>query len=145
MFYITFILAIITDYLTKNLAANYLKQDILILWDFLKLKFIKNSWIAFSIPITWNLLKIITLILILWISIHYFKYEKIKKSRLNDIAFGLIIWWAIWNAIERIAYWQVIDFISLKYFAIFNFGDIFISIWVIIILVINFYKNEWEK
>jgi lipoprotein signal peptidase len=168
LFYITIIFAIIFDILTKYLASIFLQNPINLLWDFLYLQFVKNSWIAFSISLPF--LKIITIVLIIWIFYYYItnyklkpeswkaKYEKQKieklwhfnKSKLEDkevlffelsasnlidLSFWFILWGAIWNWIERVFFSEVSDFIWIKYFAIFNFADIFITIWVILYLI----------
>lgn len=143
IFYIAIFLTILIDFFTKRIALNYLIWEIIILWDYLKLKLVFNSWIAFSIPINWIILKIITILLILWIW-YYYQYEKIKKSRLLDFAFALILGWAIWNWVNRIISWNVLDFISVKYFAIFNFADIFISVWVIFI-IFHYLQISWKN
>lgn len=142
-FYIITLISIITDLTSKIFMESFLLngEKINLIWDFLKLSLVKNSWIAFSLPLEWLVLKIITVLIIALIVFYYFKYE--KKNTLNQIAFGLIIGWALGNWAERIFNGVVIDFINLKYFAIFNFADIFINIWVII-LIIN-YLNLCKK
>jgi signal peptidase II len=109
------------------------------------LRLIKNSWIAFSLPITWILLKVITIAILIWIFYYYFKHEKIKKGNIINIAYWLILWGARWNAIERILYSEVTDFLRIKYFAIFNFGDIFINIWVLLLLYLYLCKKWANK
>jgi lipoprotein signal peptidase len=133
IFYITLISSIIIDLATKQLAKVFIDEKINILWDLVFIKYIENTWIAFSINIPF--LKILTIILIIWIFYYYFKEEKIKKSKLIDLSFWFILWWAVWNWIERVLNWKVIDFIWIKWFAIFNMADIFISIWAIIYLI----------
>ena len=142
-FYIITLISIITDLASKNFMKSFLLngEKINLIWDFLKLSLVENSGIAFSLPIGGTFLKIITVSIIVLIIFYYFKYE--KKHTLNQIAFGLIVGWALGNWVERILNSAVIDFINLKYFAIFNFADIFINIWVII-LIIN-YLNLCKK
>ena len=142
IFYIILISWIILDLYTKNLANTYLQDKINILWDFLYLKFTLNPWIAFGIEIYPLLLKIITISLIILI-FYYYKYERkeIKNIKLFDISFSLILAWAIWNWTERIMNSNVIDFIWVKYFSVFNLADSFISIGAIIYIYI-LYKNN---
>ncbi len=140
MFYLIIVVGVALDLFTKNLALTKLQEQVNIFWDFLFLKYIENTWIAFSIQITW--LKYLTIILIIWIFLYYF-YEKktIKNNHLLDLSFWLILAWGIWNGIERVFNWFVIDFIWVKYFAVFNLADIFITIWAMIYLYILF-KNK---
>ncbi|EKE29744.1 MAG: hypothetical protein ACD_2C00107G0004 [uncultured bacterium (gcode 4)] len=144
-FYLTAIFSILTDTISKYSANHYLVREISIIWDNLTLKLAHNSWIAFSIPVYGIVLKSITILLITGIFAYYIRNEQPKKSRYLDSAFWFIIWGAIGNAIERILYSEVTDFIKIKYFAIFNFGDIFINVWVIILLTLYINKTWTTK
>ena len=140
MFYSIIIFWVVLDLFTKNLANIYLQKKINILWDFLSLKYVENTWIAFSTQIPG--LKYLTIILIIAIFYYYFlERKKEKKKKLFDLSFWLILAWAIWNWIERIFDSRVIDFISVKYFSVFNLADSFITIWAIIYMYILF-KNK---
>jgi lipoprotein signal peptidase len=166
LFFTIVIFSIVIDIITKHFASIYLQNQINLLWDFVYFKYTSNNWIAFSINLPF--LKIITLILIFWIFYYYIKEnkdERLKRKDKNtvkqyhselvseftkthknllkwkDISFGLIIWWAIWNWIGRISSWKVADFIWIKYFAIFNFADIFITIWALIYIIYLFKKK----
>jgi lipoprotein signal peptidase len=172
LFYVTIVFAVVFDILTKYLASIFLQNPINLLWDFLYLQFVKNSWIAFSISLPF--LKIITIVLIIWIFYYYIKETKDKRWKTKDIvnqinkrfwnkfrttftkrifdnlfsfhildlSFWLILWWAIWNWIERVLFSEVSDFIWIKYFAVFNFADIFITIWVILYLIYLFKSKK---
>lgn len=139
MFYIIIIISLVFDLITKNIALNFLNEKIDIFWNFFYLQYFENTWIAFSMQLPF--IKIITIILIIWIFYYYFKEEKKKNSKLVDISFWLILWWAIWNWFERICNSKVIDFIWVKYFSIFNFADFFISIWAFL-YIIYIFKNK---
>jgi signal peptidase II len=143
-FLILFVLLIFLDLYSKNLAYNYLQEKINILGDFLFLKYTENTWIAFSIQLGWFFLKILTIILIIWIIIYFFKYEYWKKNKLLNLSFVFILSWAIANWFERIFYWKVIDFIWVKYFSVFNLADSFITIWAILYFYFLFFieKNK---
>ncbi len=140
MFYITIIIWVILDFITKYFANIFLQEKISILWDFLFLKYVENTGIAFSINVPF--LKIITIILIICIFYYYLKEEKKKNDKWINFSFGLILAWAIWNWIERLIYSAVTDFIWVKSFAIFNLADSFITIWAIIYLYILYKNNQ---
>lgn len=143
MFYFWILFLIFIDLLTKYIAKIYLIFQKNIFGDFLYLKYIENTWIAFSIPLSWIALKILTIIIIWVIFYHYYKEEKVKKSKIIDLSFCLILWWALWNAYERIFNSRVIDFIWIKFFSIFNLADVFICLWVFIyILYITIKKKD---
>jgi len=145
MFYYTLIIGLILDFTTKYLAVIHLKNQINIVWDYLYFKQVYNSWIAFGIQIPFWLLKIWTIVLIIWIYYYYIlelKEEKIQKNKkIINFSFWLIISGAIWNAYERVFNEKVIDFVWVKYFSIFNMADSFIAIWAIIL--IYYYYKKW--
>jgi len=144
MFYIILFLGLTIDIVSKYIASAYLSEQINIIWDYVYLRFIENTWIAFSIQIPSILLKILTISLIIWI-FYYYKVEKkkiLEKTRLLDISFWLILAWAIWNAIERIFNEKVVDFIWVKYFSIFNLADSFITIWAILYMYYEIRKKK---
>lgn len=133
------------DLFSKYTANNYLIEKIKIFWDLFYLDVYKNTGIAFSIPLEWILLKIITISLIIGIFYYYFKEEKNKNSKLVDISFWLILGWAIWNWVERIFFSEVTDFIWVKYFAVFNLADSFITIWVMLYIYSLYIKQKDVK
>lgn len=141
LIYITTIAALIADLVSKHIVILSLTHDKEIIWSFFMLKLAKNIWISFSLPLTWIILKMITVIIIGAIITYYFKNERLKENRLLDFGYWLLIWWAIWNWYERLVYWAVTDFLSLKFFAIFNFGDIFVCVWALIILYYYHLEN----
>ena len=135
MLYILIIFLIFVDLVSKYIAKINLDWQINLIWDFLYLKYIENPWIAFGLWLTWIPLKIITIILIAVIIWYYIVEEKNKKNTLIDLSFAFIISWALGNAYERIFNSQVIDFIWIKYFAIFNLADAFLTIWVFLYII----------
>ncbi|MDD2565257.1 MAG: signal peptidase II [Candidatus Gracilibacteria bacterium] len=124
---------------------SQLSNEINIVGDFLRLQLIYNKGIAFSIPISGIILKILTVAIISGITVYYYKNERKRKNNILDIGYGLILGGAIGNGIERIINSKVTDFIAIKYFAIFNFGDIFINIGVIILLIYYFKTGQNNK
>ncbi|MDD2487206.1 MAG: signal peptidase II [Candidatus Gracilibacteria bacterium] len=120
-----------------------LNGNISLIGDFLSLKLVRNTGIAFSLPIEGVPLKIMTIILIISIYFYYMKYES-KKDNMKDILYGLVLGGAIGNGFERVFHGSVVDFISLKYFAIFNFADIFINVGIIL-LIFSYLKNESRR
>lgn len=143
MQYILILFLIFIDLFTNFIAQNNLLIQKNLVGNFLFLKYIENTGVAFSIPITWYFLKILTILFIWVIFWYYLTKERKKQNWLIDLSFAFILGWAIWNWYERIFENRVIDFIWVKYFAIFNLADIFIMIWVLIYLF--FYnKRLWK-
>lgn len=89
---------------------------------------VHNTGIAFSLPIEGIILKVLTIVLIIIIGIYFLRYEKLRDNISIRIAYTLILSGAISNGIERVFLGEVTDFIAVKYFAIFNFADIFITV-----------------
>ncbi len=105
-----------------------------------------NSWVAFSLPVRWIFLQLVTLFLIGGLLYQYLRVDFSKKSKLLDIGYILILAWALSHAYERIFVGHVVDFIAVKYFAILNFADIFISIGVAFIILAYYawYRHTHE-
>jgi len=132
---------LLLDFFTKFWAENILGREIHIIPNILSLQYVQNTGIAFSIPLSWIILKIITVILIFTIFWYYWTEEKKKKSQLLDFSYALIITWAIGNGWERVFNGYVVDMISLEYFAVFNLADSYICIGAIGIIY-YYYKNK---
>lgn len=128
------------DALTKYWAENILSSQIIIIPWLLSLEYTRNMGIAFSIPLTGILLKIVTVILIFSIFWYYWKEERNKKSSIINLSYALIFAGALWNAWERIFRGYVTDMISVEYFAIFNLADSYITLWAIGIIY-YYYKH----
>ena len=144
MFYTIIFFWVVLDLFTKNLAMQYLQNQINLIWDFLFFKYSINTWIAFSTQVPFY--KIWTIILIFFTFYYYIKERKIEKNKkLLDLVFWLILAGAIWNWIERILKWEVIDFIWVKYFSIFNLADMFISIGIIIYIIYLLWVFDHKK
>jgi len=140
MFYLIIIIWVILDLFTKSLALVYLQNEISIFSDLFFLKYAENTWVAFSTQIPG--LKYLTMVLIGAVFYYYFLERKNTKNlKLLDLSFWLILAWAIWNWYERVLNSKVIDFLWVKYFAIFNLADVFISLGAIIYLYVLF-KNK---
>lgn len=99
-----------------------------IVWEWIGIQVSYNTGVAFSLPIRGIVLQILTVLLIAGIVYQYIHEEYSKKSKLLDAWYALILAWALSHAYERVFVGHVVDFIAVKYFAILNFADIFISI-----------------
>jgi signal peptidase II len=98
-----------------------------------------NTGISRSLPVPY-LLTIFITVLILWYLIRLYNKNKISKRVVIFVIAG-----AIWNLIDRIYLWWVKDFIlAFDRFPIFNLADIFINIWIIILLIKELFW-KWNK
>lgn len=142
IFISTTILAICSDLYSKMIVSDYLMWQKSVIWDFIFFKYVENPGIAFSILLPPIIIKILTIILIIWIFWYYYTDIRKLNSNLLDIAFWLIVWWAIANWYERIFNEKVIDFIWVKHFSVFNLADSFITVWAIIFVLFFLFKKH---
>jgi len=99
-----------------------------------------NTWISRSLPVPY-LLTIFITVVILWYLIVLYRNNKISKRIVVFVIAG-----AVWNLVDRIYLWWVKDFISaFARFPIFNLADIFINIWVILIIYKELFWNKKYK
>ena len=122
--------------------------------NFLNIKLIWNEGIAFGLfsfneKTFYNILTIIILIIILIIFIMTIKSDGFRKYSLLMILGG-----ALGNIFDRIYYKAVPDFIDFHigdfHWFIFNFADVFITLGVFFMILLeivdnNKNKNEYEK
>ena len=124
-------------------TSEYCEDNrISIIGEYFGIQLAYNPGVAFSLPIRGIYLQILTVLLIVGIIYQYIREEYPKKSKLLDTGYVLILAWALAHAYERIFVGHVIDFIAVKYFAILNFADIFISIGAFCIIIYYFYYGK---
>ena len=143
------ILIFIVDRISKILAINFLDTfgDYgFRVTSFLNFNLIWNEGIAFGLfsfdqKLYYNFLTIIIIlvtIIILWMII--------KTKGLEKIAFLMIFGGSLGNIFDRLVYSSVPDFIDLHYnnfnWFIFNVADIFISIGIILLIYLEFFKKK---
>ena len=143
--FIIFFLDRISKYiiLNQSLTQNEFNYSVTTFLDF---NLVWNSGIAFGLfsfdqNIYYNLITSIivsvTLILI-WFAL--------KSQGLEKISFLMIIGGSLGNIFDRLYYSSVIDFIDINYnnfhWFIFNVADIFISLGVIILIILEFLKPK---
>lgn len=96
-----------------------------------------NTGISRSLPV--NLLVIIALtIVISTLLLIWYKKKYIWKR-----ATIFLIWWSLWNLIDRLFLWWVRDFILIfKRFPIFNLADTFICTWALIVIIKELFLDK---
>merc|ERR1711991_1072143 len=116
---------------------------------FLNIRLIWNEGIAFGLfsfgeKTLYNILTIIILIIILVIGFMIIKSEGFKKYSLLMILAG-----GLGNVFDRIFYKAVPDFIDFHvgnfHWFIFNVADIFITIGIIFLIILEFTANNKES
>jgi len=132
------------DRILKIAAVKGLwEMPINLLGSWLQFDFVPNYFIAFSLPMGGRLLLIITGIIILSILFYIFYLFLAKKLRW-ELFFPLtvLLFGAISNFIDRVRYGYVIDYLSGRYFTVFNLADVLIVAAVIWFLFKTFQKNN---
>ena len=62
-----------------------------------------------------------------------------KIKHISWIVFSVLISWTLGNLIDRLFLWWVRDFISISTFPVFNIADILLNIWIILIIIKEFF------
>jgi signal peptidase II len=148
---VTFIvLAVFFVVLDRFLEAlclhGYFDHPVTIIGDIFTLSYVKNYYIAFSLPFSGPILTaligiIILTLLIYWLKLVFFTNLKFRTSNIG-YALTILIIGAILNFTDRIKFGFVIDYFYLKYFTIFNLADIMIVGGVIFLIVPNLKNYE---
>ena len=143
------IVLILFDQLTKLLIVkNFdLYESKVLINNFLKLYYIRNTGASFGILSGQIILIIGVSILVLMYLIKQIKENKDNKLLL--ISGSLIISGAFGNLIDRIFRKYVVDFISFTFlgydFAVFNVADIFITIGTILYIGVLLFEGKHER
>ncbi len=145
-YFLLIIFGVTADQLVKSLAMEHLqgKPSIMIFSDILTFRYVENTGIAFGFPLNGLFLQIVTASLITLL-IWYFYRNFRTLGLLERTGFAGVISGALGNGYDRLLHGTVVDFISLKYFAIFNVADIVISIGALLIILSQFHKNSHGK
>jgi len=134
-FYITAIVAVTADQLTKWLVRRYLEVgEEAVLWG-LQLSHYENSGMARSMFQGYaRLFAVIAVAFV--IGILYYRYKGRIKGLFNDIGYGFLVGGAIGNAIDRIAFGKVTDFlVSFSGSGILNLADHAINIGILLVII----------
>jgi signal peptidase II len=102
--------------------------------DFFSFTFAANKYIAFSLPISGIFLMIFIGLILGFLLIQYITLIK-QNEYIVSSAMAFLILGAFSNFYDRIRYGFVIDYLSLKYFSIFNIADAMIVLSAAFIIV----------
>jgi signal peptidase II len=135
----------ILDRLLKELFLGlWHRAKFSLIGDWLTLKLSQNSGIAFSLPVDYRLVIIFTVIaLIALVCLACLAYRQSDIEELSAYAF--IIVGAISNLWDRVIGGSVVDYISIRYFSVLNFADIYITGGVVFLVAIYLFKTKKSK
>lgn len=96
-----------------------------------------NNNIAWNIPVPTGIFYFIWILIIITII-----YTLLKTKLFYQKAFLVFVFsGAVSNLIDRIRFSCVVDYIDLKFWPVFNLGDVYITVGLIL-LIINFLRNS---
>jgi len=142
-FRLTAILFLI-DRLTKELISRTFEyaQSIPVLKDVFHLTYITNTGIAFGVGQGKNIIFLAISLVVIGILIFFF----LKAKNMVELAsLSLILAGALGNIFDRIFYGEVIDFIDLRIWPVFNFADSFVTIGAVVLFYQEFIKRKKAK
>tara|TARA_B100001057_G_C22793848_1_gene928758 strand:+ start:595 stop:1071 length:477 start_codon:yes stop_codon:yes gene_type:complete len=143
------IVIFLLDRLTKLFVLNLYDlsgETNIKITSFFSINLIRNEGIAFGLlsfdsKFYYNLITlliVVILLIIIWLG-H-------KKKGIEKLCFLAISGGALGNLFDRLYYSSVIDFIDLSvnnfHWFIFNIADIFITLGVIILIILEFFKKK---
>lgn len=110
--------------------------------DIVGIELVQNTGIAFGFN-SGNTKNIILTSIILMIVINFIRTQKNKIDNKTAITISMILAGGISNLLDRIIKGGVVDFIKVKYFAIFNIADCYIVVgWILLVIfLIKFNKD----
>jgi signal peptidase II len=128
--------------LAKHLADRFLTERVPLLGDLVGLVPLSNAGIAFGIrlpAIVQTLLITVALLLVLHLGMQR------RRSRIEQVSFGLILGGALGNLLDRVPDGMVTDFFQVSSFYIFNVADCCITVGVALLVldqVIQWWKHR---
>lgn len=125
--------------LTLDMVSKYFFYNKSYLSDIRIIEPILNKWISRWINVNMTIIIIISIIsLFLFIFLYHRKFFWTK-------ILSLLIAGTLWNLIDRIYLWWVRDFISISSFPIFNISDVLLNIWIISIILKEFFVEKIKE
>ena len=137
------ILIIIFDQITKTIIANNQLNSTIYEFSFIKIKYVLNTGVAFSLFTGIN--DILRYFMPLAVILLFFLLYSYKDNIILKFAFSLQIAGAIGNFIDRLHKPGVIDFIGIGWWPLFNIADsaITIGLTLLILDTIIKIKNDY--
>ena len=138
LFWVTAIVSLIVDQLTKSLVVqNFKLGDTLPLWQgVFHLTYVRNTGAAFSLFsqgsgwLRW---------LSLFVSLGLIALALFgpKLTLFEQLGYSFILGGALGNGIDRFINSYVVDFLDFRliHFAVFNFADVFINVGIVCLLI----------
>ncbi len=140
---------LILDQLTKWLVRQNMTvgDSVSIIGNFIRITYVENPGIAFGIHVS-NRLIFTILSVLASVGVAGYLFTHWKEKTIKKISLVLILGGAIGNIIDRIFFYNVVDFIDIGIgdlrWWVFNVADSSVVIGVILLLIITL-SNQGEK
>ncbi len=150
---VVFIFAIVSDQFSKFAVDSTfnLYDSRVVLGDYLRLTYIRNSGAAFGISFgSSKVMFTVTVLVVILLVYLYLKGTLRPEHIIGKIAVIMVLGGAIGNLIDRIRMGEVIDFIDMGIgnhrWPIYNFADIYVTIGMFILFFIyTVQKDDSEE
>lgn len=142
---VTALVTLALDQISKAVIRLYLEPGTTLSWgSFIKIRQIRNPGTAFGIISgkPWPLF-VVSVVVFFLLLVVLWRWGG-PGSTLFQVGLGLICGGAVGNIIDRVALGEVVDFIDLGFWPVFNLADLAIVVGVGITLIIVV-KESWKK
>lgn len=127
----TLAFACTTGLLAGIAAMTFLSAPVPVLGTFVQLERTENPGVAFGLTLPANLQLIV--ILCAFVIVCFLAFRTQEKT--ERIAYGLILGGALSNLLDRLPDGVVTDFVSVRWFSVFNLADTWITVGAILLLL----------
>lgn len=139
--------AITLDQVSKLLVVGYLEpgRSLTIIPHVLWITHLTNPGAAFGILKGSSQIVFLSALLLVIVTLALFYRSKFRKSYWSFAGMGMIVGGAIGNLSDRVIRGNVIDFVDLGWWPVFNLADMFIVAGVIMLVVSTFIDLRREN
>jgi len=127
----------LVDRALKVLAEKRIFEDLNLLpGDWFRFQLTYNPGVAFGMPLNYYFIifvYVVIILILIWYLVGLYKTAKY----LAIFASTIVLLGAISNLLDRIRLGQVVDYLYLKNFSIFNLADTMITVGVVILILIS--------
>jgi signal peptidase II len=143
LFYFIAALIAVADQILKIIVHQhmFLNQSIPLIGEVVKLTYVRNTGVAFSLFVGFSPYLAIVGTLVVGLVI-YFHYRLTFYNYLVQIGLAFILGGSLGNLIDRFARGYVIDYMDITIWPVFNLADVMINIGVILLAYKLFEEEE---
>jgi len=143
LFYLIAIVIAAADQIIKAIVHNnmFLNQSIDLIGNVIKLTYVRNTGVAFSLFIGFSpyLAVVGTLVVALVI---FFHYRLASLNFIVQLGLSFILGGSLGNLIDRFARGYVVDYMDITIWPVFNLADVMINVGVILLAYKLFEEEE---